>query len=417
MQKIGFVFISLIGSIIIGVLLLILVYCFPVDAIRDHVRKSISIYEKEGLYYEWGPDRQITNVDNYADAVMLNIASFSSSESLVRDAMLNPRVFYADLDNQIDFLKRAVDEDTKFVGDPVYYPRYWHGYLVWLKPMLLYFTVSDIRIFSMCFQFSLIVMIILELYKFAGYKMVVPAVITVICMSPITTVLCLEFMSAVSVTLFSVFCILRCRLYLRDDYWKLFLFIGIITAYVDFLTFPIITLGINLILVLSLRKDDLRQAFKALLFATLSWVIGYFGMWVGKWVVSYLLTGYDTLTDAKTRIEFRLSGQVDSITDYSAISSIKAQLKVLLNKPIEILFLIFSISVIFLLLFKKYSLKQDVRPVLPIMFVGLYPFAWYSIVRNHSLIHPRTTYRGLTVAILAFTCAITKMLKKTNSLS
>ncbi len=231
-------------------------------------------------------------------------------------------------------------------------------------------------------------------------------------MSPITTALCMEFVSVVSVTLFFVFCILRCRLYLRDDYWKLFLFIGIITAYVDFFTFPIITLGINLILVLSLRKDDLRQAFKALSFATLSWVIGYFGMWTGKWVVSYLVTEYDTLADAKTQIEFRLSGQVDWITDYSAISSIKAQLKVLLNLPIWILFLIFSISVIFLLLFKKYSINQDVRAVLPIMFVGLYPFAWYSIIRNHSLIHPHMTYRGLTVAVLAFTCAVTKMLKK-----
>ena len=79
-----------------------------------------------------------------------------------------------------------------------------------------------------------------------------------------------------------------------NDIWKddidkwglLFLCIGGVTSYLDLLTYPLVALGAPLILFLSFRGTaTMRSSMRYILTLSSFWVIGYAGMWAGKWVL------------------------------------------------------------------------------------------------------------------------------------
>ena len=58
------------------------------------------------------------------------------------------------------------------------------------------------------------------------------------------------------------------------------------------------------------------------------------------------------------------------------------------------------------------KVKIDVVSVVSLAIIGLYPFVWYSIIRNHSVIHSWMTYRNLAVTIFAISVMITYSLHR-----
>jgi uncharacterized membrane protein len=58
-------------------------------------------------------------------------------------------------------------------------------------------------------------------------------------------------------------------------------------------------------------------------------------------------------------------------------------------------------------------LKFSFRPakLLPVLLVGLYPFVWYFVIRNHSIVHVWFTHRTLSITIFSlavfFACMFT----------
>ena len=59
-------------------------------------------------------------------------------------------------------LRMAID-DNNTGGEPQDYSRYWHGYLVYLKPLLTFLTVPAIRLLNFVIQFILLFMVILKI--------------------------------------------------------------------------------------------------------------------------------------------------------------------------------------------------------------------------------------------------------------
>ena len=65
----------------------------------------------------------------------------------------------------------------------------------------------------------------------------------------------------------------------------LFLVTGICTSYFDFLTYPIVTLGLPLcvwLLLIPYHNKCIWQLVENAVF----WAIGYLGMWAEKWILS-----------------------------------------------------------------------------------------------------------------------------------
>lgn len=263
---------SLLLAIAAGTLLMILVYCIPVAPIRQHVRDTVQILTNEGDYYFWAPNYSASELDNFTDACMLNEASFVGSGSVVQDAMNNPSIWYEDQWSSAMRLSLAVNADgIEESASIANYSRYWHGYLVLLKPLLYFLNISDIRILNMGVQLFLLAYLLIELYKLGGYRLVWPMVIAAIFLNPISTAMCLQFTDVYVITLIGSLVILRRGQGGGHD-WRIFLWTGIAIAYFDFLTYPILSLGVMLLILLYLhREDDLRTQVRRIVTCSVNW--------------------------------------------------------------------------------------------------------------------------------------------------
>lgn len=155
--------IILICGVVAGTILLTSVYALPVERMHDHVEQAAELLVEEGAYprlyggqdIRMNPENfldlkvMLLNTrgmarDNITDATMLNIAVYPGEGNVLERAMLAERPVYEDCNGvATEELKRYMDGDTGYAIQE--YSRYWHGYLVVLKPLLLLFRYEQIR--------------------------------------------------------------------------------------------------------------------------------------------------------------------------------------------------------------------------------------------------------------------------------
>ena len=211
--------ICIISAIITGSLLMIAVYSLPVSNIRKNVSRSLDIYTTEGDYYSWAPEISSAQLDNFTDTLMLNIASFKGNGSVINQAMNNSYITYDDEDSKSLTLAKALSDDSINGAVIVDYPRYWHGYLIWLKPLLCFMTMSDIRILLMCFQLILAVYLIIEIYQKSSVKTAFPIGLALLCLNPVSTALCMQYACIYTLTLTSILVMLKAGYYKKNSYY------------------------------------------------------------------------------------------------------------------------------------------------------------------------------------------------------
>lgn len=398
--------VSLILAMIAGTLAMIGVYCIPTEPIRQHVQESLYIYSTEGDYYSWASERANTMLDNYTDALMLNEASFVGTGSVVDDAMNNPYVYYRETSRvqslMLSFSSNDIDEND--IGT---YARYWHGALIFLKPLLYFLTVPDIRVLNMMVQMLLMIMLLVEAYKAEGNRLVLPLTLSILCLNPVSTALCMQYADIYMITLLGSIVMLRrwCK-GSCNNIWRIFLWIGIATAYLDFLTYPLVGLGYILIIYLYLcRHDRLIIRMKRTIGCSISWGCGYACMWLGKWVIATILTGENVLFGGFAAAVQRTAGDAasGSDTEYSSIWAVISRNVCSLFTIPYIVFAVLCILIfVMIALFGHVRICVVWRRLIPYVIVGCYPFLWYGILRNHSWIHSWMTQRELAITVLAF---------------
>lgn len=176
-----------------------------------------------------------------------------------------------------------------------------------------------------------------------------------------------------------------------------FIVIGALTSYLDLLTYPIVTLGVPLTLWLSLNtKSQVLHNVKNLFLFSLLWVIGYGGMWTGKWIIGSVITRENIIQNALQSIHFRTSSIV-----YGREVSFRNVIESVMNiswKYVSCAWII----IIVLLIYKKITVKKwEFKHYIEYVVIGLLPFVWYFILKNHSYIHCWFTYREMTITIFA----------------
>lgn len=200
-----------------------------------------------------------------------------------------------------------------------------------------------------------------------------------------------------------------------------FTLIGILTAYFDFLTYPLVSYGIPMILYL-LLLNQLNQLSKKsiciykIMANGIGWSIGYGGMYIGKWLISWILTGYNTWADATMEAANRMSMQkIDSgtITNIPLWKVITNNFNVILHDPIFVILMIILITSIVSIY--KSSLEassyQHTYLQFALAIISVTPFIWYIVLSNHSYIHCWFTYRELSIFIFAIGCILATKLE------
>ena len=186
---------------------------------------------------------------------------------------------------------------------------------------------------------------------------------------------------------------------------EIFLIVGIFTSYFDFLTYPVVTLGVPLCVWLICESADQTEPGEK----GLARMGGYIGMWAMKWVLSELLYRTGTLRNAVWSVIYRTT-PLDGY--HSSISGIPRTWRAILDQydsPVySIVFWIIAAAAI-LSVILCIAAARNAKWAMTVIFLGataLFPFGWFVLTQNHTAIHCTYTFRIMGVSIMAL-CGIT----------
>ena len=387
LKKLSIAILCLVSSGVLGTLLMFGVYNLPIERIDNNVSKSAYELNEEDVYYSlfsWCTSQ----LDNFTDSIMLLEASDKSPDTTINRAMLNYRGKIADPEYKDPFdtlIKHYVDK--KDYTSTKKYPRYWHGYHVVLKPLLLLFSYKTIRIINLCVQISLVVFSCV-LMKIKGLMhIIIPYIISYLMLMPVALAFSLQFSACFLIFSIGNIVILLLSNVLERYVFYIFLFLGIATSFLDLLTYPIVTFGMPIILTLSvLYKLDLESKLVIVIKSALLWVLGY----------------------SQVGSEHAIISRESSVT---------TNLDAFFNTPVTVVFIIFCvisiISIIWLLVkFRRTIIYVDVmRNVFLYFLISVTPLVWYSVVVNHSCVHFWFTNKNLVIMVFGILVLLTELKK------
>ena len=401
--------VCLVLSIMLGVLLLTAVYALPVGRMHANVTRSTQMLYNQGDFFSWSQPQDVTTtLDGYTDAIMVQSAIYLGTGHPLRDAMLHAHVTYPSGELPVASLLRYIFGE--YDGDVYTYARYWGGYLLFLKPLLLFFSLYEIRAIDACIQFSLALLVLLQAYRKGGLRLALPIVLMIASLNPITTAMCLQYSSMYLITLTGVLVMLSFETWNKDWGYLVFLFLGIATAFFDFLTYPVAAVGVCLTLQVLLGRKKGSQALTGCIGSGAAWAFGYGGMWSGKWVVGTIITRQNVLSEAIRQAQYRSGSQLEGSegTGHLGFWEVVSKNLSVYRTPAFILLALCLVAIaVWLLIGKHYTFRVNGSRAALLLLCFLVPFVWYAMVRNHSAVHYWMTHRDLCVAIFALSAFIT----------
>ncbi len=414
-------FLTVISIIAIGMFLVSASYLIDTSNLEKHLLESKETLAKESSHYMLG--EKITSVlDNETDSMMLLIASYRGNENILNKTMNNYYVLNGE-NSPYDQVATCNTENPP-VKDSYY--RYWHGYLIFLRPLLAFFNYGQIRIINTVIHIILLSALVYLLWKKKASILILPILSAFLIMNPMATFLSLQNSTIWYVTCISmiVYLLLNEKIIKHHLHFLLFTIVGMITSFMDFLTYPITTLGLLLILVLVSEKLSFKEQVKRILACGISWTLGYGIMWTAKWVLATLILKENVIANALKAITFRSSNLTAFDDHFSRLILLRDMLLLFKSKLNYFIIFVNGIIGLSILIYrlKKYGLSmygiikengkynfktfwKNILNSLPVLSISLVTMVWYFVLANHTQIHPflscRTAY-SFFVAILTW---------------
>ena len=239
--------------------------------------------------------------DYYTDMVMLNIASYyEESDSIWTRAAENKKIGHTGEDSYPFDIVLWLSERTPFekawysynesssVYEPCFYGKYWNGYLIFLRPLLLYLNMRQIYGISrtvMIALFGLAVLILL----IRDRRFVIPFALAFLTLRPFTK-FCLTY--AVIEILLCIFIIISAidrRLAESAEKRTVFFFVmGMINAYFTLMSFSfVVPVFCSVYLACSAEENEGRvtKSAKKLAVMMFWYFAGFCSMWAVKWII------------------------------------------------------------------------------------------------------------------------------------
>lgn len=398
------------AAICVGAILIVTAYALPTSRIYHNVDRSSRIYELEGHAPFWAGGVIHTRIDNFTDSIMLMKAAYPV-ENLIQSAFLNPSWKFIDdspeapVNTLIDVMKNERQADV----EAWYYPLYWHGYLVILKPALMISPVHDLRVLNYYVQFFLMLAALFLFYKKFGRNLTLAFALTLLTLNPITAAIDFQISDVFYITILStIFILRRNEMLLRgENYLYFFLLLGIITVYVDFLTYPFAAFGISLCVCVLMNQTFFFDAEPKKVLMKLSsylfaWGFGYVGMWAGKWILATILTGENVILSAIGKAIYRTSTTLSAAeggTTFTFLDVLARNFSALMRGPLPIILALLVIYLLYLLIRRQKKFFVTKSMALTFSFIILLPLIWYAVLKNHSYVHDYMAYRNLAVMI------------------
>ena len=405
------------------ILLLTLACCIPSSAIEKGVRGSADYLSTRDPFKTMYGGLLNSTQDNYSDAVLVNIAYNVDSEKPLL-SVLKAEYYLNDSNSQWNSILEMLSDDSITPNEE--YARYWHGSLIYIRPLLAVMDLYGVRILVGLIVTLSSIYIVVKLWK-KNMKDVALIYVIVLCLihfwmsfASLENGNCLMVMSLGTAIFLS--------LPKKDEStcFCYFLSIGIVTYFMDFLTVETLPLTIPMCLWLIEKGreagTDATCRRKGLIFfikGTLMFLAGYVGMFLGKLLVIGVTMGGETLRSSVAEGLFRSSGAATGVYTidgqleivvasgfkmyYAAIWRNFAMLFPLTQAtngslPITLTLIIIAICSLMVYLFHEKDKKNYIYPIL--WFTAFIPLGRYLILANHACVHYFFTYRALMPFLL-----------------
>lgn len=390
----------LIAGIAAGLAGLFIVYLLPVEKMQTNMKASLTEFMAEGENPFLIEGLKGSSLDNYTDAIMLGSAVYKTDMPFWQNAIRVPRssdVEGMPMESLNDYLT------SKESSQESEYARYWHGYLLYLKPLLLFLNYIQIRIVNGCIQLSLVIWILYEFIRQGMKRGAIAYVLAILSMFPVVFPYSLQFSSVFYIGNIALLIVLKKykKWENEEKYFYFFQIIGMCTSFFDFLTFPLFTFGIPMALcMVLLQNKKLKVRVLFLIKNGLAWGAGYILMWMGKWFAGSLITGENLWTNALGTVATRVSSEAYG-ENAGRLWAILRNGYIYFNKA-GIIFAVLIFLWLGINLWKCHE-KFAWLKISPLIAVACMPLLWYLIASNHSYVHYWYTFRALAVSVFALT--------------
>lgn len=390
----------LFGGALLGILLLVLAFCVPVN--QTNQQASYRILEVEGWYPMYPIlEKSLATyfhslypgvLDGHTDSIMVYTATDTNAG--------NPFVRAMNMYN----------EYTKYN-----YSYYWHGYVSVLRPLLALFDYGEIRVLNSMVQIALFCILAKEIWKKKGIRYAVLCFTSYMLLMPVAVSLSMQFSWVFYVAIIGTIILLKKHCYFEKEsrYLTFFMIMGMVTCYMDLLTYPLFTWGLPVIwyVLFTEQGENHFAKLKQVVLSGIWWIVGYGGIWILKWMWGTIITGEDIFEAAWNEVFLR-SGTLEDGA-YSLVQRLDA---ISLNwKHYE-----YKIYLIILLLWLGWILYASFRQGWKIQkdssalfLIGLSSVVWYFVMANHTAGHHFFAYRNFNVSVTAI---LALMLQSTEDL-
>lgn len=414
-KYLGSLLLRILIAILAGALLLSAACMIPTDAMDRNLQKSAAVFAEEGIYpslFPWCTSQ----LDSTTDALILLISACDPDEHAVIQAMSGTRNTLSSAEAASDELAVHYGDGVPFDGTDPYY-QYWHGYQLIIRPLLSVLSYSGIRILNGIVQTGLLVLLCVLMYKKGMGRYILPYLTAVSMLMPPALAMSLQFSSCYYILTLGSIAVLWKKHSLDHLDGVLFLYIGIATAYFDFLTYPVATLGIPAVFYFCLREQtDIRSTFCRGVKICFSWAVGYVGMWAGKWLIGSLILRQNVLSVAAGKLTERSAADAGLVQNIRA--ALSANLRSFLYTPVTLAVLLLGAALLLLLVIslrrKETSLSRTAAAFFPFVILAIIPIAWYMVTAQHAVIHHWFTNKALVVSVFAGLAGLAKAAKPTQ---
>lgn len=407
---------------VIGMLLLMLVNLIPNSQLLDnakaassqlcaasqrHEGKEISspIKSKGESSPTWWTI--MTHRDCFTDSIMVGVSISNSGQDII-DRALNTKFYTQDLREVIGNLGDPVLALYKqlrgnFEGLQEYdYSRYWHGYQLFLRPLLTVLDYRGIITLNIVVLNGLMLVLTIVLWRVLGKKMACCFALSMLAILAPYAPACLQFTDCLFIAYVASLFILSTRDWIGRDFMRaalLFFVVGAATSYFDFLTIPSLTLCIPLTVWLALQIQRHTASAPKVGILAASWFSGYVYMWVGKWILTCLLTTNNILAVVHDQIMLRSAD-----IHHGSPFPVKDTLAKFMSPNVVCLVVVLLLFFVYLWLAQKRTCRQ--AEVKSLALVGLFPLVWCLLCMQHTFQHPHLTWRFVGGILFPYMCII-----------
>ena len=412
---------SILASLIMCISLsLLMIWMIPQGVIRGNVKESAEYliekdlfpYIKEGVFN--------TRQDNYADAILLNIIYYADSSHALA-SLLEGKYYRPEFSDVDDNLIKAVSDNPEANAE---YSRYWHGSMLFIRPLLLFANLKQIRILLAVLAILPlgVSMFLLVRRGLTGYAISLGVGLLAIKVWMIAY--SLEYVMTfivMSSTLLGVLWIDK-----GDESKKqrrlitLFTVSGVFTCFLDFLTTETLPLTIPMLtlIVLADKSGNLRpwkSTLKQIFLHSITFILSYGVTFIVKWLLSAIFLGKEAFKTAFGSVVERSVGSVNvGQTSLSPKASVFQKIMGAIWRNIgclfpfrdtmdykTVMFLVLGVCItLFACIYLFHSNKYYVDLGILVGVLSLIPIMRFLVLSNHAYLHYFFTYRALLVSIV-----------------